>query len=794
MTFGLLAKGKLFFQENREEIQNSPVLRKYGFLLSLIHFFTFSYWFFVGEVYNYISKATPGVCQPFLQFCESYRFGNPILWRWILVFYFIIGAIGSVLWLRKSISLAYSYSYFVLLFKIFIYVQDYRLMGNFHYIHFIFILLFLLVPRKIQLIPISIVLIYLGAGLLKLNSEWISGSALYGDIGPLKWIPIQMATIYVIVLELGFSSLLLSRHRFWQKFALFQFFVFHIYSIQIVGLFYPAVMFCILSIFILMSKEHADMPSIISVWRYKPHRTLSLLFILAQIYPLILPGKSALTGEGRLVSLNMFDARAVCRHTFVVDRGMGHYVQMQLNLESFGTRIRCEPYVYLEFARRLCEDYQKNNDFAVVDIHMQSRLSSEQNFQPIVDINDVCKKEPHFNPFWANSWIKKSVESEVEISPWKYQESKLDPNNSPAMYRENPQRTGVVETKELIHPMSRPIWRKPNWNDSRHSASKSSPISDGKMIYAGSDQGFFSAMDLTGREVWRWVMSANRGVHGTAMIVGESVFWGDYDGILYSANKGNGKPNWLLPLGQTIGSSPLYSNGAIFVSVETFSPPDGFVTKIDAKTGKMLWKSSMLGEQAHSSPALSEDGSLIFVGSNNGYINAIDSLTGKIVWKYATGLAVKGTPMVVGDSVTFCSWDKNIYKLKASTGDLLWNSPLEGSCQSSPTWSKKEDAVYISTSSGRTVAFNFSNGREMWRHQGSGVFFSSPVLLVKDGVKPEEELVAGCFERELCIFNSKKGDILRRINLGDRLSSVPWFENGEMTYSLDTSGGLVQWK
>lgn len=236
LTFGLLVKSKQLIEDNKEEIQKSPILRKYGFLLSLIHFFTFSYWFFVGEVYNQISKATPGFCQPFFQFCESLRFGTPELWRWILVGYFIAGFFGSALWLRNSITLAYFYSFFILAFKFFIYVQDYRLMGNFHYIHFIFIFIFLLVPRKLQLIPFAIVCVYLGAGILKLNNEWISGSALYGDLGPLKWIPIQVATVYVIILELGFSLLLLSSKQRLQKIALIQFFIFHIYSIQIAGL------------------------------------------------------------------------------------------------------------------------------------------------------------------------------------------------------------------------------------------------------------------------------------------------------------------------------------------------------------------------------------------------------------------------------------------------------------------------------------------------------------------------------------------------------------------------------
>lgn len=795
LTFGLLTEGKRLIRSNIDEIQNSSILKKYGFFLSLIHFFTFAYWFFLGEIYNQISKVTPGICQPFLQFCESFRFGTPELWRWILVVYFGVGLLGSLLWLRSSIRAAYWFSFFTLAFKFFVYAQDYRLMGNYHYIHFIFILLFLLVPKKSQIIPFFVVLIYLGAGILKLNTEWVSGSALYGDIGPLRWIPIQWATVYVVILELFFSSLLLSKKPFWRKFAIIQFFIFHIYSIQIVGLYYPAVMFCILSFFVLTMKIQVPLLNLRDIWQNKVHRTLALIFIAAQIYPILLPGKSALTGEGRLVSLNMFDARAVCRHSYIVDKGMNRFQHFELNLDDVGTRIRCEPYYYLEFARRICEDAQKNHEAPIVDFHLESRLSSEKNFRAIVDQRDVCRTALHFNPLWSNSWIEKSGPSSREISPWIYQSAQIDPSSQVFMYRGNSQRTGVVDSKELIHPLSRPFWRKPDWNDSRHSASKSSPISDGNLIFAGSDKGFFGVFDMEGKEIWRWTFTADRGIHGTALVVGDSVFWGDYEGVLYSANKRTGKPNWVLPLGQTIGSSPLYDKGSIYIAVETFNPPDGFVAKIDAKTGELQWKSTLFGEQAHSSPALSEDGKLVFVGSNNGYLNALDTASGKIVWRYSTSLAIKGTPLVAENSVFFCSWDKNLYRLKENSGELIWNTPLEGACQSSPTWSKAENAIYISTSAGKTAAFDFSTGKEKWFHQGTGVFFSSPVLLVKKDTPEKEELIANCFENELCIFNSKDGKILRRVNLKDRLSSVPWInDKGEMIYTLDSAGGLIRWK
>ncbi len=779
LTFGLLTKGKSFIKGNIEEIRASPALRKYGFFLSFIHFFTFAYWFSYADIYNLISRATPAFCQPFFQSCEVFRFGTPELWRWILVAYFLAGLLSSALWLMGFIRWAYIAALVLFLFKFFIYIQDYRLTDSYHYIHFLFLFLFLFVPRKLKIIPFAIVLIYWVAGIQQLNMG-LSG---------IRW-----TTAYVLVLELFFSTLLLSSKPFWQKFALIQFFIFHIYSIQFVGLFYPAVMLCVLSIFIPMFKAKNAAPGLSEIWHYKPHRNLVFLFILAQLYPVVLPGKAALTGEGRLLALNIFASRATCRHSFVVEMGAGRYQQLQIRTESIGAGIRCEPYLYLEFARRLCEDFAHEGNPAIVDIHLQSRLSSENNFSPIVDQKNICQSKIRFNPLFSNSWIEKGEPATEEVTPWFYQNAKIEASDDIFMYRGDAQRSGTVLTKELIHPLSRPFWRKPNWNASALSVSKSSAVSDGKAVYVGSDQGYFAAVDSTGKEFWRWIMTAKNGVLGSALIAGDSVFWGDAAGILYSAQKKTGALNWLLPIGRAIDSSPLYDDGFIYVSVTGVFPEDGFVAKVDARTGKLLWKSPSLGDQVQSSPALSEDGKLVFVGSNNGYLTAIDKQTGNFVWRYGAGLAIKGTPLVAAGSVIFCSWDQNLYRLNSTTGELIWNAPLESDCQSSATWSKKENAIYISTLDGATSAFDFSTGKELWQHQGSGSFLSSPVLLIKNSLESTEQLLASCFEQELCIFNSKNGSIKRKINLGDRLSSVPWINNGELIYTLDSAGGLVQWK
>jgi outer membrane protein assembly factor BamB len=359
-----------------------------------------------------------------------------------------------------------------------------------------------------------------------------------------------------------------------------------------------------------------------------------------------------------------------------------------------------------------------------------------------------------------------------------------------SIYRSDLQRTGVVTTSDL-HPMSRPLWRVPDFNTENHGASKSSPITDGNAFYLGSDRGGFVRVNSGGKVDWRVGTTATKGIHGSGLIVDKAIYWGDYDGILYSANKVDGKLNWLIDLGDTIGASPLYYQGSIVVSVETFDRANGFIARIDAKNGKVLWLSEYFGSHPHSSPSLSEDGSTVYVGANSNFLFAIDFKTGATHWKFQVDGPIKGTPAIWDGDIYFGSWDGYLYRIDKN-GKQVWRSSVDEKCQSSPTFSKKLDRVFISSNAGKTFAFDIKDGKKVWEHTGSGEFMSSPVLLIDSKTK-KEVLYANCFANSLCQFNPESGAVLRQFRFESRLSSVPLLVNGQLFTSTDGKGGFIKW-
>src|SRR5262249_31602660 len=172
---------------------------------------------------------------------------------------------------------------------------DYRLRMNQHYMGFFATFAYLVVPGKRDALRVLVTLFYFWAGTLKLNWEWISGAGLYRPMWPFSGMGVVLACLYVIVLELGVAWGLLSKRAwiFWSAFA--QFLVFHALSWQVVGFFYPLLMFAILATFPLSRLiEPGDRPEGLLAALARGHAAwstyaLAALFSLLQLVPYAFP-------------------------------------------------------------------------------------------------------------------------------------------------------------------------------------------------------------------------------------------------------------------------------------------------------------------------------------------------------------------------------------------------------------------------------------------------------------------------------------------------------------------------
>jgi hypothetical protein len=317
------------------------------------------------------------------------------------------GLLAAFLFLTRRLRAAIAIFVSALLVGAAIYALDYRLRLNQTYMLGWVALVFLLVPRRLQTMQALVALFYFWAGALKLNREWLSGAALYDKplFVPAALVP--AACVYVVVLEMVLLWGLFSRspRSRWAVYA--QLLLFHLTSWSVVGWYYP----------LLMAGNTAVYPL---VWLRAPEQALSasipptdraalagvvIVFSALQLMPRLFPGDTAITGEGRLFALHMFDARVQCEGGAEVSTTSGQRLRVPLVNEHLEQRMRCDPIVLSSQVRRLCHQLQARTDSPRVDIAIDARRATDPALQPLMHVDDACHQDLSYSLWHHNAWI-----------------------------------------------------------------------------------------------------------------------------------------------------------------------------------------------------------------------------------------------------------------------------------------------------------------------------------------------------------------------------------------------------
>jgi hypothetical protein len=401
-----------FFRRNIEEISSDPALRIYGIALAGVHVLTFLFWRRDAPLQLVLPVGATPICWPFFEECHRFRFLTHPSVEALLWGYAALALVTAFFFARRRwVGCAYAGLAVLEVLKVLIIVQDYRLRMNQHYMAFFVALVFLTFPAKRRVLQYLIVLFYFWAGTLKLNRDWLSGEVL--DLRR-EWLPAGLApaaAAYVVVLESVLIFGLFSRRRwlFWA--TLGQLLLFHAMSYPIVGFYYPSLMAALLSIFPLtrLLDGDADRPSLAALWTGRePLPTYALLtgFSILQLVPHMFPGDSAITGEGRLFALHMFDARVVCEAHVTVHDGQGGSRRVSI-VPLVPARVRCDPIVYLSVARALCRQGAEHGRWKELDLSVRSRRVTQKVLRPVVEVDRFCGLNLAYDTWRPNAWILK---------------------------------------------------------------------------------------------------------------------------------------------------------------------------------------------------------------------------------------------------------------------------------------------------------------------------------------------------------------------------------------------------
>lgn len=396
------------------ELQKYPTLRIIGTIFCLEHLLTILFWLTERPLHWILSPSNTSICWPFFSSCEVFK-PSPLVLNILLILYGLLALSGIIAWWRKKDRLAASILWTLILIKVGIISLDYRLTGNYHYLPTMLAMVFLLIPERRYSLTVSFFIIYFAAGLLKINYQWLNGTAINDHIMPSYMT--ALGVWYVLVLELGLVFFLFAKKDRWFYFLFFQLVYFHLYSWHLTRFFYPVVMLALLGMLLVlrpMVAEWSLKESFQTAFKSKQAQILLLVFLILQLPQYLIPGNSALTGEGRMYAMIMYDGRVQCQPHLSIWKKDGSKEELSLQPPWLMTRTQCDPLIYWRLAQKTCEWTKKDSNVIQVDLAIPVRNDKNSEWHSLVSALDVCQKSYSYYSFFPNSWINK-----IDLSHYK---------------------------------------------------------------------------------------------------------------------------------------------------------------------------------------------------------------------------------------------------------------------------------------------------------------------------------------------------------------------------------------
>ncbi|MCL5611996.1 MAG: PQQ-like beta-propeller repeat protein [Chloroflexi bacterium] len=231
---------------------------------------------------------------------------------------------------------------------------------------------------------------------------------------------------------------------------------------------------------------------------------------------------------------------------------------------------------------------------------------------------------------------------------------------------------------------------------------------DGQLLIgsAGTDGALLSLDPATGKEKWtapftgakdKWIASP--------LVVGDMIYAPNNDGTLYVLKLATGEFQWSLPISHSLWASPVSNGKLVFVT-----SLDHFLYAVDPQSRKIAWKVD-LGGSVPGSPAVSADGSTLYVGGFTKRVSAISTVDGSVRWTADTKDWVWDAPALDGDTVYAADISGNIYSFGAPNGKNAWpDVQPDGPITGSPVV-LSDGTVVVVTESGLAYAFDRVSGK-----------------------------------------------------------------------------------
>jgi outer membrane protein assembly factor BamB len=271
----------------------------------------------------------------------------------------------------------------------------------------------------------------------------------------------------------------------------------------------------------------------------------------------------------------------------------------------------------------------------------------------------------------------------------------------------------------------------------------STPVTDGRYVYAFFGSEGLHCYDFDGNQVWR----------------------ASFGGI---AKMGYGE-----------GTSPVIFENLVIVQVDKEMGQGSNIAAVDKTTGKEVWKTARKNRASWSTPVLvkgSQRTELIASGAES--VVSYDPATGKELWQ-TEGLVSHAIPTpLAGDDMVFVyagSHDKRGYAVGLGSNKVLWRHNKGTAYVSSGVL--YDGSIYLITDSGTMTSLDARSGQlkyEGGRVPTPSIFLASPVVF--DG----RIMITNQEGESFLIAAGPKHELLKTNSIGEPVYASPAISGGRI--------------
>lgn len=218
------------------------------------------------------------------------------------------------------------------------------------------------------------------------------------------------------------------------------------------------------------------------------------------------------------------------------------------------------------------------------------------------------------------------------------------------------------------------------------------------------------------KAIWTYAAAAN--VISSPCEVSGMVIAGNQDGRIIALDALSGKKKWEYKSNGAIFSSPASNN-----KLTVIGSADGYAYALQNSNGKLAWKYAMK-EAVMGSPLIKDD--TVFIGGSAGSYIALQLSTGKKIWSFDSLQGpVMSKPLLYNGKLIFGAWDRNLYAVNSSNGNLLWKwnngSTVRHFSPAACIPVAADGIVYIVAPDRFISAINAETGKTLWRSKDGGL-------------------------------------------------------------------------